>query len=184
MFKLRSGILGRHVGYWASEKIVVLRAEKLDTSYDSLSRCRWRRFGHFYTSCSVFRRSFIMLVSRLTSHSNELASIRHQREAHTLDHHVAVGGRCTGMMMRGCDPLLSVRIGLLLVLWRIGSGRSGRCRACCRIHQRAVLERYAIASATATSGCRKWSPPIVVLVIPTIRRCWVVRMVVLRVMGG
>jgi hypothetical protein len=91
------------------------------------------------------------------------------------------------MMMRGCEPLLSVRICLLLGLWRMvsgRSGRSGRCRASCRIHERSVLERLAIASAAATS--RRWegSPSIVVLVVPAIRRCRVVRMVVLRVMGG
>ena len=87
------------------------------------------------------------------------------------------------MMMRVCDPLLSVRISLLLGLWRVLTGRSGRCRAGCRIYQGAVLECCAIASTTAASCCWKGSPSIVVLVVSTIRRCWVVRIMVLRVMG-
>lgn len=80
-----------------------------------------------------------MSVPLLTGHSDKLASIFQQSKAHTLNHHLAVGGRCTGIL-RGCGPLLPVRIGLLLSLWCVGSSWSGRCPAGCRIHERAVLE--------------------------------------------
>ena len=46
------------------------------------------------------------------------------------------------------------------------------------------MERCAIASTATTSSCREGSPAIFVLVVSAIRRCRVVRMVVLRVIGG
>jgi hypothetical protein len=48
-FSIWNDILGRYIVYRASEKVVVLRAEKLDTCHNGLFWCGWRRFGEFWT---------------------------------------------------------------------------------------------------------------------------------------